>query len=486
MRSVQQKPKWTRFWVPLCAALALTMPGIATQRAHAQYEAASAAQRAGFTGQQLDQMLAPIALYPDALLSQILMAATYPLEVVEAARWSRANPQLQGRRAVDAVEPMRWDASVKSLVAFPRILTMMSERLEWTRDLGDAFLEQEPHVMDTIQSLRRRALAAGTLRSSPEVRVVERDGSIFIEPVEVEVAYVPYYDPVVAYGDWWWPAYPPVRWAPWPGYVVEPSYASAFYWGPAIAVGPVFFFGAFDWHRRHAVVHRHHHDGFVGRARFADRDGRWFHDPIHRRGVDYRNHGVRQRIAREHAAARADRRADAPHVQAELAPRRDASRASPLTPRAFATHPSERADARRAERFQSRVEGNAAFSDLDARRARNAPRAAAEFGDARSGRQARADRPTNAHRERSADAPRRDVRVGEHPRASPAFGPRLERRMAPGGSVAHEPPQWRSRPSEARGHGNAHAGNRPSNAGRPAAHAHGRNAAPGQRRARDN
>src|SRR5437016_583291 len=114
-----------------------------------------------FTQQELDQMLAPIALYPDSLLSQILMASSYPLEVVEAARWSKANPNLKGNQAVQAVAQNSWDPSVKSLVAFPQILMMMDDKLNWTERLGDAFLAQQQQVMDTVQNLRQKASAAG-------------------------------------------------------------------------------------------------------------------------------------------------------------------------------------------------------------------------------------------------------------------------------------------------------------------------------------
>src|SRR5882757_1177057 len=110
-----------------------------------------AQRRAPVTQQELDQMLAPIALYPDSLLSQIFMASTYPLEVVEAARWARANPGLTGQQAVDAVGERDWDASVKSLAAFPQILAMMDQQLEWTARLGDVFIAQEPQVMETVQ-----------------------------------------------------------------------------------------------------------------------------------------------------------------------------------------------------------------------------------------------------------------------------------------------------------------------------------------------
>src|SRR3989475_1062829 len=173
-----------------------------------------APRHAAATQQELDQMLAPIALYPDSLLSQIFMASTYPLEVVEAARWSRANPGLKGEEAANAVEQKDWDASVKSLTAFPQVLTMMDQQLEWTARLGDVFIAQEPQVMETVQSLRQKAYAAGNLRSTERAYVVQQGDAYAIEPASPEVVYVPYYDPRVAYGSWWWPAYPPVYWAP--------------------------------------------------------------------------------------------------------------------------------------------------------------------------------------------------------------------------------------------------------------------------------
>ncbi|MDH4175322.1 MAG: DUF3300 domain-containing protein, partial [Betaproteobacteria bacterium] len=124
---------------------------------------ALAQERRAYAQAELEQMLAPIALYPDSLLSQVLMASTYPLDVVEAARWSRAHPGLQGDEAVSRVAGEDWDPSVKSLVAFPNLILRMDEKLAWTRSLGEAFLEQEPHVMETVQQLRRRAQAAGHL-----------------------------------------------------------------------------------------------------------------------------------------------------------------------------------------------------------------------------------------------------------------------------------------------------------------------------------
>src|SRR5258707_15780813 len=152
-----------------------------------------APRNAAATQQELDQMLAPIALYPDSLLSQIFMASSYPLEVVEAARWSRANPGLKGQEAVAAVEPKDWDPSVKSLAAFPQVLAMMDLQLAWTARPGDVFIVEEPQVMETVQSLRQQAYAAGNLRSSAQAYRVQQVDASGIEPAPSQVVYVPCY-----------------------------------------------------------------------------------------------------------------------------------------------------------------------------------------------------------------------------------------------------------------------------------------------------
>ncbi len=250
--------------------------------------------RSVFTQPELDQMLAPIALYPDSLLSQILMAATYPLEVVEAARWSKANPNLTGEQAVQAVAQNNWDPSVKSLVAFPQILTMMDEKLDWMRRLGDAFLSQQAQVMDTVQSLRQKAYAAGNLKSTDQVRVDQQGQTIVVESPNPQVVYVPYYDPLVVYGPWWWPAYQPVYWAPWPGYYVRPGFVTGFAWGVGITVGTGFFFGAVDWPHRHVNVINV--TNVYYRTVNVNPVNAWQHDPVHRRGVFYRDASVRQQF----------------------------------------------------------------------------------------------------------------------------------------------------------------------------------------------
>jgi hypothetical protein len=253
------------------------------------------AERAGYSQAELDQMLAPIALYPDSLLSQVLMAATYPLEIVQAARWARANPGISGEQAVRAVDDRNWDPSVKSLVAFPQVVTMMDEKLDWTEKLGDAFLGQESQVMQTVQALRERAYAAGNLRSDPQVSVQREGETIVIDSPQPDVMYVPYYDPTLIYGPWWWPQYPPVYWRPWPGYFIRGG--PAFSWGFGVSIGGGFFFGGFDWRVRHVTIvnpRPFYYHGDRGHVELAPGNA-WRHDPDHRRGVPYRDPSLRQR-----------------------------------------------------------------------------------------------------------------------------------------------------------------------------------------------
>ena len=259
-----------------------------------------------FSQQELDQMLAPIALYPDPLLSQILMAATYPVEVVESARWSRANPNLMGDDAVRAIQQMHWDPSVKSLVAFPQILQMMDAKLDWTERLGDAFLDQDMQVMDTIQFLRKRAYSAGNLISNEQIQVEPQGQTIVLQPMNPEIIYVPYYDPAVVYGAWWWPAYPPIYWAPWPGYYPRPGFAFGFAWGNGVPIASEFFFGFFDWHQRRvnvANVNNYYYNRAESNTRRDRRNTNstsrgWQHNPNHRRGVPYRDELSRQQYGR--------------------------------------------------------------------------------------------------------------------------------------------------------------------------------------------
>ncbi|HET7912560.1 MAG TPA: DUF3300 domain-containing protein, partial [Pseudolabrys sp.] len=171
--------------------------------------------------QQLQQLVAPIALYPDALLAQVLTASTYPLEVTLAARWAEKNPNLKGPALEEAMQKEPWDASVKGLTSVPQVLAMMNEKLEWTTQLGEAFLAQPDDVQSAVQTLRKQAETTGNLKSSKEQKVSRIAAPpntgyagppeyIVIEPVEPDYVYVPVYDPVVVYGAGYWPpAYAP-------------------------------------------------------------------------------------------------------------------------------------------------------------------------------------------------------------------------------------------------------------------------------------
>src|SRR6266850_5199260 len=178
------------------------------------------AQSRLYSQPELDALLAPIALYPDPLLSQILTAAVYPDQVAQAADWSRRNPGVSGDDAVQMVQGQPWEPSAKALVAYPDVLARMGERPRSTVDLGNAFLGQQTQTMATVQALRQRAQASGYLRSNGEQNVVQQGPAIVVQPVYPQYVYVRYYDPLLVYGTWWWPAYRPLCWRPWAPRVV--------------------------------------------------------------------------------------------------------------------------------------------------------------------------------------------------------------------------------------------------------------------------
>ena len=240
------------------------------------------ADRLPATLQQLDALLAPIALYPDQLLSQILMAATYPLEVVEAARWaSRPESEgLQGDYLARALEGQDWEPSVKALAAFPHVLKMLDSDLVWLAKLGEAFLAQETEVMDAVQRLRLEAKAADQLNSNAQRAVTVANKQIIIEPANPQVVYVPIYDPRTSYGVWPYSAYPPAYFPPPLGY----AYTSGIYYSFG-SISPFWGWSSWDWpNRRIRIIdvprYTHHN-----RGRGPIDNGVWRHDPDHRRGV---------------------------------------------------------------------------------------------------------------------------------------------------------------------------------------------------------
>jgi len=278
------------FIISLTASFLVLTPRLAM----AQYNPYPEAYE-NFSREELAQMLAPVALYPDTLLSQILMASTYPIEVIEADRWVSNYPWLKGDALDRALLEMDWDPSVKAICHFPSILALMSERIAETTDLGNAFLAQEAEVMAMVQELRATAYAQGNLSTNAQqVVVVERE-TIIIQPVNPRVVYVPYYDPFHVYGSWWYPAYPPYYWGP-PGVsVVGISYWPGIYFS--------FAFGSwstFDWHSHTIFIDVHKRPKFVRHDRWVAKPGKWQHAPVHRRGVAYRDSDTASKFSRPH------------------------------------------------------------------------------------------------------------------------------------------------------------------------------------------
>ena len=247
-----------------------------------------------FSEEELTQMLAPIALYPDSLVAQILMASTYPLEVVEAERWMRQNKGVIGDALNNALQEKTWDPSVKSLTHFPDLLFAMSDKLDQTRKLGDAFISQEKEVMATIQELRRKAEEQGNLKTTGEQQVIDEGEAIKIEPADPKVVYVPVYDPFYVYGPWWYPAYPPYYWYYPPGFVTG-GYVR---FSHRVFIGIGWFpWVWFDWpyYRIHVDIHNTHRFHRYDHRRDYDRPV-WEHNPSHRKGVAYRDRTTSQRF----------------------------------------------------------------------------------------------------------------------------------------------------------------------------------------------
>ena len=255
-----------------------------------------------FAEGELEQLVAPIALYPDDVVSQILMAATYPLEIVEADRWVKSQkPPLKGDELARALKEKTWDPSVKSLVEFPDVLEQMSTKLDWTQKLGDAMLEQEEEVMSAAQRLRKRALESGNLESS-EQQTVTRDGDVvIIQPANPEVVYIPTYNPTVVYGTWPYPAYPPTYY--YPPYYRYPSSGWAFATGVAVGVAWGYAWGGCGWHHGHVDINVNKNINLnrnIDRNRYkaqigGNGKGNWKHNPENRRGVRYRDGKTAQR-----------------------------------------------------------------------------------------------------------------------------------------------------------------------------------------------
>jgi hypothetical protein len=277
--------------------------------------AQNAATTTKLTAPQLEQLVAPIALHPDALLSQILMASTYPLEVIAAARWSQANPNVTGDALQSAMQQQPWDPSVKALTALPQTLQMMSDKLEWTQQLGDAFLAQQSDVLNAVQQLRARANANGQLKSTPEQKVTTTPRSTAqrsstahgveaapanvyaIESTNPDEYYVPIYDPGVVYGTWPYTDYQPDYWYP-PGYVA----GNVFSFATGVLVGSAIW-GNINWRNNFVQINPLRYNNF-NRTNIANiGNGNWAHNPAHRGAVPYRDAGVAQRFGQQGQSA---------------------------------------------------------------------------------------------------------------------------------------------------------------------------------------
>ncbi|HAY8236119.1 TPA: DUF3300 domain-containing protein [Shigella flexneri] len=304
--------------------------------------------KSAFSTAQIDQWVAPVALYPDALLSQVLMASTYPTNVAQAVQWSHDNPLKQGDAAIQAVSDQPWDASVKSLVAFPQLMALMGENPQWVQNLGDAFLAQPQDVMDSVQRLRQLAQQTGSLKSSTEQKVITTTKKavpvkqtvtapvipsntvltanpvitepattvISIEPANPDVVYIPNYNPTVVYGNWANTAYPPVYLPPPAGEPFVDSFVRGFGYSMGVATTYALF-SSIDWddddhdHHHHDGGHRdsngwqHNGDNInidvnnfnsITGEHLTDKNMAWRHNPNYRNGVPYHDQDMAKRF----------------------------------------------------------------------------------------------------------------------------------------------------------------------------------------------
>jgi hypothetical protein len=257
--------------------------------------------------EQIEALVAPIALYPDALLANVLAASTYPLEVVQADRWITGHKNLKGDALKQQVDKQSWDDSVKALASTSSVLSMMSDKVDWTKNLGDAVLAQQPDVMDAVQRLRSKAYANNKLVTTKQqnVSVQQQDNKqmIVIEPAQADTMYVPYYEPAAVYGEWPYADYPPYYFGA-PPYIGAGVIAAGLAFGTAWAIGRWgnYWGGGVNWGNRNLYVNHYNRVTNVG--------NNWQHNPAHRQGVRYNNANVQQRFGNNNLKAGASNRMD--------------------------------------------------------------------------------------------------------------------------------------------------------------------------------
>ncbi|HTS04531.1 MAG TPA: DUF3300 domain-containing protein [Candidatus Eisenbacteria bacterium] len=266
---------------------------------------------AAIPADQLDSLVAPIALYPDPLLSQVLVASTYPLEIVQLQQWLEKNKNLKDKALTDAVEKQDWDASIQALAPLPDVAKYLSDNIKWTTDLGNAFLAQQGDVMDAVQRMRKKAKDSGNLKSTEqqkvETKVVESKQVIVVEQANPQVVYVPSYNPTVVYGAPVYP-YPPISYPP-PGYYAA---GMAISFGVGMMMGAAFS-GGWGWNcgwggGGHNNIYINNNNNFVNNSNrntninrntnVANRSGNntWQHNPQHRGGTPYPNRNTANRF----------------------------------------------------------------------------------------------------------------------------------------------------------------------------------------------
>jgi uncharacterized protein DUF3300/endosialidase-like protein len=257
--------------------------------------------------EQLEALAAPIALYPDELLANVLAASTYPLEVVQADRWLKEHKTLKGDALKKEVEKQSWDDSVKALTSTADVVTMMSDKVDWTKNLGDAVLAQQPDVMDAIQRLRSKAYdnkkLVTTKQQKVSVQTQENKQAIVIEQADPNTMYVPYYDPATVYGSWPYAEYPPYYFG-YPSYIGAGVIATGLAFGTAWAIGRWgnYWGGGCNWGNRNLYVNHFNRTTNVGNS--------WQHNAAHRQGVRYNNVNVQQRFGNNNLKAGASNRMD--------------------------------------------------------------------------------------------------------------------------------------------------------------------------------
>ena len=411
-----------------------------------------------FSKEQLDQLMAPIALYPDSLLTQVLMAATYPAQVTEAVKWSAAHPNDKGDAAATKAESEGWEPAVTSLVAFPQVLATMGEKPEWVQDVGDAFLAQPQETMDAVQRLRKMAQDAGQLKSNEQQKVVveqptPQQSVIVIEPAQPQVVYVPTYNPTVVYGAWPYPAYPPYYIPPPPGYYVGNALLTGMAFGAGLAITNSLW-GGYDWGRNDVNINVNRYNNVNVNRRISNTSNNFTHNSTARKGVPYRDAKSNQKYGKNVAGkdARNDFRGrDAKDAQRDAARNTLAERTS--DPATRARLEKQGADPRKApdraaakDRAGNRADRPAGGGD----RAANRPNAGGASN--RAGATDRSARPKPAQRDNALSG----AGNGTAQRAQVDRG--QASRKAAARPAARPAPKAQARPAPSRPQGGGHRG----------------------------